>query len=136
MTKLRTSSACEAHSQSDLGNAIARYDEWLRGCTAANYPQRVLNVGMILGKGGLGDRSFNDSGYAGLQEAQERFGIRFEEELVRERTAELRRMVNLMAGREVRMAELKDVIRQLRSQLEEVGLTPVADDPLLAGRDE
>ncbi len=53
------------------------------------------------------------------------------EELVRERTAELRRTVNLMAGREVRMAELKGVIRQLRAQLEEAGLTPVADDPLL-----
>ena len=58
------------------------------------------------------------------------------EELVAERTAELRRMVNLMAGREVRMAELKDVIRQLRAQLEEAGLAPVADDPLLAGRGE
>jgi len=53
------------------------------------------------------------------------------EELVRERTAELRRTVNLMAGREVRMAELKDVIRKLRAQLEEAGLAPVADDPLL-----
>ena len=42
-------------------------------------------------------------------------------------------MVNLMAGREIRMAELKDVIRQLRAQLEEAGMTPVADDPLLAG---
>ena len=29
------------------------------------------------------------------------------------------------------MAELKDVIRELRAQLEEAGLTPVADDPLL-----
>ncbi len=44
------------------------------------------------------------------------------EELVRERTTELRKMVNLMAGREVRMAELKGVIRQLRAQLEEAGL--------------
>ena len=58
------------------------------------------------------------------------------EQRVNERTAELRRMVNLMAGREVRMAGLKDVIRQLRAQLEEAGLTPVADDPLLAGREE
>jgi CheY-like chemotaxis protein len=55
------------------------------------------------------------------------------EELVRERTAELRKIVNAMAGREVRMAELKDVIRQLRAQLEEAGLTPLADDPLLGG---
>ena len=44
--------------------------------------------------------------------------------------------VNLMAGREVRMAELKGVIRKLRAQLEEAGLTPVADDPLLAGRED
>ena len=57
------------------------------------------------------------------------------EELVAERTAELRRMVNLMAGREVRMAELKDVIRQLRAQVQEAGLTPVADDPLLSVSD-
>jgi len=54
------------------------------------------------------------------------------EQRVSERTAELTRAVNLMAGREVRMAELKDVIRQLRAQLEEAGLTPVADDPLFA----
>ena len=55
------------------------------------------------------------------------------EKRVRERTAELQEFVNLMAGREVRMIELKDVIRQLRAQLEEAGLTPVADDPLRAG---
>jgi PAS domain S-box-containing protein len=53
------------------------------------------------------------------------------EELVEERTADLRRMVNAMAGREIRMAELKDVIRKLRAQLAEAGLKPVADDPLL-----
>jgi len=52
------------------------------------------------------------------------------EELVKERTAELRKTVNLMAGREVRMAELKEVLRKLRAQLESAGLTPVADDPL------
>ena len=40
--------------------------------------QRILNVGMLLGTGGLGDRSFNDSAYAGLQEAQKKFNIRFE----------------------------------------------------------
>ena len=51
------------------------------GCVllpATPTPGRVLNVGMILGSGGLGDRSFNDSAYAGLQEAQRRFDIRFE----------------------------------------------------------
>jgi transcriptional regulator with GAF, ATPase, and Fis domain len=52
------------------------------------------------------------------------------EGLVRERTDELQKMVNLMAGREVRMAELKETIQKLRTQIESAGLTPVADDPL------
>lgn len=52
------------------------------------------------------------------------------EQRVEERTAELQRMVNLMAGREVRMAELKDVLGRLRAQVKSAGLTPVADDPL------
>ena len=52
------------------------------------------------------------------------------EGLVRERTDELQKIVNLMAGREVRMAGLKETITKLRAQLKEVGLTPVADDPL------
>jgi len=49
------------------------------GCSAAGTPtpRPVLSVGMILGSGGLGDRSFNDSAYAGLQEAQELYGARF-----------------------------------------------------------
>ncbi len=46
------------------------------------------------------------------------------------------RGILLMAGREVRMAELKDVIRKLRAQLEDAGLAPVVDDPLLAGWEE
>jgi PAS domain S-box-containing protein len=53
------------------------------------------------------------------------------EKLVDERTSELRTLVNAMTGREIRMAELKDVIRALRSQLYDAGLTPIADDPLL-----
>jgi PAS domain S-box-containing protein len=52
------------------------------------------------------------------------------EKRIRERTDELQKMVNLMAGREVRMAELKETIKKLRAQLEEAGMTPVADDPL------
>ncbi|MDX1524593.1 MAG: PAS domain-containing protein [Anaerolineae bacterium] len=50
---------------------------------------------------------------------------------VARRTRELRQMVNAMSGREVRMAGLKRAVRELRAQLEEAGLTPVADDPLL-----
>jgi len=52
------------------------------------------------------------------------------EEMVRERTDKLQKIVNLMAGRELRMAELKKVIEKLRTQMEESGMTPVADDPL------
>ncbi len=52
------------------------------------------------------------------------------EERVAERTQELRTVANVMAGREVRMAELKEVITKLRRQLEASGMTPIADDPL------
>lgn len=52
------------------------------------------------------------------------------EEAVEDRTSELQILVNSMAGREVRMAELKGVIKRLRKQLIVAGLKPVADDPL------
>lgn len=52
------------------------------------------------------------------------------EQRVRERTDELQRMVNLMAGREIRMAELKEVIKMLKEQLRAADLTPIADNPL------
>lgn len=50
------------------------------GCAPSPAPasQRIFNVGMLLGVGGLGDRSFNDAAYAGLQAAQKKFNIRFE----------------------------------------------------------
>jgi len=54
------------------------------------------------------------------------------ERKVRQRTDELQRTVNLMAGRELRIAELKEAIKLLREQLQHAGLTPVADDPLLS----
>lgn len=49
----------------------------LPGCAKAR-PQSVLNVGVMLGSAGLGDRSFNDSAYSGLLEAQKQYNIRFE----------------------------------------------------------
>ena len=52
------------------------------------------------------------------------------QELVEERTGELRQTISLMAGREVRMAELKETIKKLRGQIDEAGMVPVADDPL------
>ena len=39
---------------------------------------KILNVGLLLGSGGLGDRSFNDSAYSGLLEAQQKYNIRFQ----------------------------------------------------------
>ena len=59
------------------------------------------------------------------------------EEQVEKRTAELQAEMNsktelfdLMVGREVRMAELKKVIKKLRKQLCDADLEPIADDPL------
>ena len=53
------------------------------------------------------------------------------EERVEERTRNLKILVNSMAGRENRMADLKEVIRRLRSQIERAGMEPVANDPYL-----
>jgi len=52
------------------------------------------------------------------------------EERVEYRTEDLNNLVGAMAGREVRMAELKRVIKKLRKQLIQAGMEPVADDPL------
>ncbi len=55
---------------------------------------------------------------------------------LKKRTDELKAMVNAMAGREIRMVELKKLIKKLRVQIESAGLMPVADDPLKeAGKD-
>lgn len=70
---------------------------------------------------------------ANLKESEQQY-IQLNEQLeqmVVERTEELQTTINLMAGREVRIAELKKVIKKLRGQLHEAGLKPVADDPLL-----
>jgi len=53
------------------------------------------------------------------------------EKRIQERTEELQKFVDLTAGREIRMMELKRVIEKLRIQLEEVGQTPVTNDPLI-----
>lgn len=46
------------------------------GCGAKTNPQHILSVGVAIGRGGLGDRAFNDSANQGLQRAQKEFGIR------------------------------------------------------------
>ncbi len=48
------------------------------GCGSSGERSKILNVGVLLGSGGLGDKSFNDSAYSGLLEAQRKFNIRFE----------------------------------------------------------
>ena len=50
----------------------------ISGCSQTAPQSPVLEIGMLLGSGGLGDRSFNDSAYSGLLEAQQKFNIRFE----------------------------------------------------------
>lgn len=52
------------------------------------------------------------------------------EERVEDRTHDLQTLVGAMAGREVRMAELKKVIVKLRNQIVEADMIPIADDPL------
>ena len=52
------------------------------------------------------------------------------EERVVNRTRELETLVGAMAGREVRMADLKRVIKKLRKQIKDSGMEPIADDPL------
>ncbi len=53
------------------------------------------------------------------------------EQMVDERTEKLKMTINLMAGRENRMAELKKVIEILSEQIKEAGMTPSVDDPLM-----
>jgi PAS domain S-box-containing protein len=52
------------------------------------------------------------------------------ESRIQERTQELTNMVDHMAGREIRMAELKEVIEELSDQLKEQNIKPAAQDPL------
>ena len=55
------------------------------------------------------------------------------ESRILERTKELTKMVDHMTGREIRMVELKQVIKDLRQQLIDRGITPEAHDPLKNG---
>jgi len=52
------------------------------------------------------------------------------EEKVQDRTKDLQKVINSLAGRETRMIELKRVIEKLRKQLTDAGMNPVANDPL------
>lgn len=57
------------------------------------------------------------------------------ESRIEERTKELTKMVDHMTGRELRMIELKKVIKDLRQQLTDHNIIPAAQDPLKDGID-
>ena len=46
--------------------------QWTDACASNDSKGPVVYLGMILGKGGLGDRSFNDSAFEGLRDSQKR----------------------------------------------------------------
>lgn len=82
----------------------------------------------LVAPAGLYNSEGNFAGYIGaMLDITER--KRLEEELAH-RVQEQRKLINLMAGREVRMKELKEIIRLLRQQLQQAGLEPIANDPL------
>jgi PAS domain S-box-containing protein len=136
----------QVHHPDDL----ERVTQWLNDCIASGRPELSPNEYRLIRKNGktlyvrtvgVIEREEGKSAkvFGTVQDITERKRAAEElrryqehlEELVEERTADLKKLINAMAGREVRMAELKDVIRQLRAQLEQAGLEPVANDPLL-----
>lgn len=53
---------------------------FVAGCsnTATNEKEREYNIGILLADSGLGDESFNDSAFRGLERARDEFGILFD----------------------------------------------------------
>ena len=70
-----------------------------------------------------------------VEEALKTLNIHLDEQVVH-RTKELQDTISMMAGREIRMAELKKVITSLRKQLRDAGIEPEAYDPLLGPNKE
>ena len=68
--------------RASIGILILMLFIMIAGCVpgkpAVSNQESILNVGLILGNGGLGDKSFNDSAYKGLLDAQKQYNIRFE----------------------------------------------------------
>jgi len=76
-TELEDVSSELSEAKSSLGSALAEgvlaniMLEELKGLTAGK------KVGLVMATGGLGDKSFNDISYAGVQIAKEKLGIEF-----------------------------------------------------------
>jgi len=77
-TELEDVSSELSEAKSSLGSALAEgvlaniMLEELKGLTAGK------KVGLVMATGGLGDKSFNDISYAGVQIAKEKLGIEFD----------------------------------------------------------
>ncbi len=77
-TELEGVSSELSEAKSSLGSALAEgvlaniMLEELKGLTAGK------KVGLVMATGGLGDKSFNDISYAGVQTAKEKLGIEFD----------------------------------------------------------
>ncbi|HDL63917.1 MAG TPA: hypothetical protein ENH12_00860 [Proteobacteria bacterium] len=56
------------------------------------------------------------------------------EEMVDQRTSELKHMVEAMSLRVVKVSDLEIAVEQLRDQLKDAGIEPVVDIPLIAGK--
>lgn len=93
--------------------------------------------GEIIGLLQLNDRRegmFDEETIAFFEDIGASIGVAFTrmqaEENLTNRSKELKDVVNMMAGREIRMAELKEEIDALRQQIEDAGMVPVAGERL------
>lgn len=93
--------------------------------------ESVLKVGMVCDEGGIGDKSFNDSTYAGLSKAKEDFGIELqvlEPKQDSDFQAYMERMsknANLVVGVGYK---LKDAVQTVSSQNKNVGYVLIDDE--------
>ena len=121
------------------------FDSWIQTGSIQNEEMEIVSKSgeistVLLNVGAIQELSGNTLHSASVQtditerkRAQEALQNLNEEleQKVQERTAEQENIIQLMAGREVRMAELKKVIRKLRKQLIDADLEPLVDDPLI-----
>ncbi len=111
-----------------------RMRQWEKGTASSDVVETELvckdgsRLTVLVAPAGLYDHEGQFAGFIGaVMDITERKQL--QEELARQ-VEEQRRLLNLMAGREIRMAGLKRVIRTLREQLLRAGLEPAADDPI------
>ncbi len=58
--------------------AVVAFSVFAAGAAEEPVDEDVLRVGVVFSIGGLGDESFNDAAYAGLQRAVDTFGVTFD----------------------------------------------------------